>query len=105
MPVFSASLTRRAIASALIISLSANGGLISGHIYHEKQKPQYVLGSMIALSCILVQSVFILGLRIVFMSINYRRSRMNEEEVVRQIQRYGGNDLVGDRHPRFRYTL
>ena len=39
------------------------------------------------------------------MFINRQRSRMNEEEMKKQIERYGGNDLVGDYHPEFQYTL
>jgi hypothetical protein len=39
------------------------------------------------------------------MVINRRRERMNEEQIQEQIERYGGEELAGDHHPTFRYTL
>ena len=44
-------------------------------------------------------------LRLVFIYINRQRSRMNDEEIKNQIERYGGIELAGDRHPEFRYIL
>ncbi len=52
-----------------------------------------------------LQTILILFLRLAFMYVNRRRARMNIEEIERQIKRYGGIELVGDRHPEFRYTL
>ena len=40
----SASLTRRAVASAVIVSIGTLGGVISGQIYQANQKPRYFLG-------------------------------------------------------------
>ena len=103
--IFSASLTRRAVALAFIISMGAIGGLISGQIYDENQRPQYRLGNTIALMCTAIQTILVVSLRFMFIVINQRRSRMNREEIQTQIERYGGNELVGDYHPDFRYTL
>jgi len=30
---------------------------------------------------------------------------MTEKEIQKQIEKYGGNESAGDRHPEFRYTL
>ncbi|CAF1300901.1 unnamed protein product [Adineta steineri] len=100
-----ASLTRRAVASATIVSIGTIGGAVAGQIYQDKQKPQYFLGNTIALSCIVVQTILVFLLRFVFIYENRRRERFTTEQSQRQIQRYGGSDLVGDRHPDFRYTL
>ncbi|CAF2313380.1 unnamed protein product [Rotaria sp. Silwood2] len=100
-----ASLTRRAVALALIISIAALGGIISGQIYQAKDKPRYLTGNTVALSFIVLQTILIVILRLVFLYINHQRSRMNNEQINQQIERYGGNELVGDRHPQFRYTL
>jgi hypothetical protein len=98
-------LTRRAIALAFIGTFSSLGGLISGQIYHESQKPRYRFGNTVAFSCVLMQTIVAIILRLTFMIINRQRSQMNEKEIRRQIKRYGGSDLVGDRHPKFRYIL
>jgi hypothetical protein len=89
----------------LIVSVGTLGGVISGQIYQANQKPRYFLGNAIAFSCIVLQTILIVILRFVFMFINRQRSRMNREEIQKQIERYGGNELAGDRHPEFRYTL
>lgn len=102
---FSASLTRRAVASALIVSLGTVGGAISGQIYHPRQKPRYVIGNTVGLVCVFVQTVLILLLRILFKWINYRRDHFTSEQAKEQIERHGEEELVGDRHPDFRYTL
>ena len=86
-------------------SITAGSGFISGQIYHEKQKPRYRTGNTIALICILLQTTIVIGLRMAFKFINRRRAQMTEKEVMQQIEFYGGIDLVGDRHPKFRYTL
>lgn len=98
---FSASLTRRAVALAFAISIGAFGGLISGQIYDETQKPRYIRGHAIGLICTILQTILIIVLRLILMFINQQRATINEEE----IEQYNGDQLAGDRHPRFRYTL
>ncbi|CAF1267643.1 unnamed protein product [Rotaria sordida] len=100
-----ASLTRRAVASAVIVSIGSIGGVISGQIYQDKQKPRYFLGNTIAFSCVALQTILIIILRFIFIYINHRRQILNDDEKQQQIQRYGGIQLIGDRHPDFRYTL
>ncbi len=98
-------MTRRAVASALIISVGTLGGVVSGQLYSANQKPRYFLGNTIAFSFTVLQTILVLILRFVFMFINRQRSRMNAEKIQQQIEYYGGHELVGDRHPEFRYTL
>ncbi|CAF3106287.1 unnamed protein product [Rotaria sp. Silwood2] len=100
-----ASLTRRAVASAVIVSIGSIGGAISGQIYQDKQKPRYFLGNTIAFGCVALQTILIIILRLVFIYINRRRQILNDDQKQQQIERYGGNELIGDRHPEFRYTL
>ncbi|CAF3727410.1 unnamed protein product [Rotaria sp. Silwood1] len=100
-----ASLTRRAVASAFIISIAAIGGLVAGQIYQAQQKPRYFIGNTIALIFIVLQTILVIILRLMFLYINRQRSQMNTEQINQQIKRYGGNELVGDRHPEFRYAL
>ena len=85
--------------------MGAIGGLISGQIYDEEQKPRYILGNTIALICTVIQTILIISLRFILLFINQQRSQMNADEIQKQIERYGGNELVGDHHPDFRYTL
>ncbi len=99
---FSASLTRRAVASALIVSVGTLGGVVSGQIYQDNQKPRYFLGNTIAFSFIVLQTILIIILRLVFMMIDHQRSQMNEEETKKQIKQIGGNELTGDHHREFR---
>jgi hypothetical protein len=57
------------------------------------------------LSFIVLQTILIIILRFVFVFINRQRTQMNDEEMQQQIERCGGMELAGDRHPEFRYTL
>ena len=89
----------------MIVSVGTIGGVIAGQIYQEKQKPRYFVGNTIAFSFVALQTILVIILRFLFMCINRQRSRMSEEEIDRQVKRYGGNELAGDRHPEYRYTL
>jgi len=89
----------------MIVSVGTLGGVVSGQIYRTEQKPRYFLGNTIAFSFVVLQTILVIILRLIFMIINHRRSQMNEEEIKKQIEEYGGNELAGDRHPEFRYTL
>ena len=103
--VSSASLTRRAVGSAVIVSIGSLGGAVSAQIYRSNQKPSYFLGNSIALAFIALQTVLALVLRLVLARINRQRATMDKAQIDQQIVRYGGSELVGDRHPEFRYTL
>jgi len=89
----------------MIVSVGTLGGVVSGQIYRTEQKSRYFLGNTIAFSFVVLQTILVIILRLAFMIINHRRSQMNEEEIKKQIEEYGGNELAGDRHPEFRYTL
>lgn len=103
--MFSASLTRRAVASAFIMSLAAVGGVASGHTYQEKQKPRYLFGNATGLFCTALQTLVVICLRFIFMYINRQRSKMNLAEIKKQIEHYGGDEFAGDHHPEYRYAL
>ncbi len=102
--ILSAALTRRATASAVIVSIGVSGGVVAGQIYQAKQKPRYFIGHTISFVCIALQTVLVIVLRLLLMMINRRRERMNDEEIQQQLEKYGGEELAGDRHPKFRYT-
>ncbi|CAF3778009.1 unnamed protein product [Rotaria sp. Silwood1] len=91
-----ASLTRRAVASALIVSIGTTGGAISGQIYQDKQKPRYFLGNTIAFGCVALQTILIIILRFIFIYINRRRQILNDEQKQQQIETYGGIELIDD---------
>lgn len=96
------SLTRRAVASAAIVSVGTIGGAIGGQIYYDP--PHYFHGNLIAFCCMAAQSVLVLGMRIVLARENRRRSRLTDEQVELEISKYS-QELIGDRHPSFRYVL
>ncbi|CAF4007701.1 unnamed protein product [Rotaria sp. Silwood2] len=100
-----ASLTRRAIAAAVIVSIGTSGGAIAGQIYRANQRPRYFIGHTISFCCVVVQTTLVLILRFILMIINCRRKRMNDEQIKQQVENYGGEEFVGDHHPKFRYTL
>jgi flagellar biogenesis protein FliO len=89
----------------LIVSVGTLGGVVAGQLYQADQKPRYLLGNAIAFTFVSLQTILVVILRFIFLLINRQRSRMNVEEIQKQIQQYGGNELAGDRHPEFRYTL
>ncbi|CAF0882011.1 unnamed protein product [Rotaria sp. Silwood1] len=100
-----ASLTRRATAAAVIVSIGTSGGAIAGQIYRANQKPRYFIGHTISFCCVALQIILVIILRFILMIINCRRKRMNDEQIKQQVENYGGEELVGDHHPNFRYTL
>ncbi len=103
--IHSASLTRRAIAAAVIVSVGTSGGAVSGQIYPAKQKPRYFIGHTVAFCCVALQTLLVIILRFLLMMMNHRRERMNEEQIKQEVEKYGGEKLAGDHHPDFRYTL
>ncbi|KAI8144410.1 major facilitator superfamily domain-containing protein [Fennellomyces sp. T-0311] len=95
--------TRRAIASAIVFSFNAAGNAIGGQAYFDP--PKYLMGHTIALSCFGLEIFVILALRIMLNRANKKREAMTPEEKGQEIEKYGGENLVGDRHPDFRYAL
>lgn len=51
------------------------------------------------------QTAIIITLRLLFVRENRRRSKLTDEQKDLEIHKYGGPDLVGDRHHSFRYVL
>ncbi|KAK9765065.1 hypothetical protein K7432_006908 [Basidiobolus ranarum] len=96
-------LTRRAVASAAIVSFGTIGGAIGSQIYYDP--PKYLRGNIIAVSCVALQTVIVIILRVVFIQENKRRSELTSEQIEQEVTSYGGIELAGDRHPAFTYTL
>ncbi|KAI8646735.1 major facilitator superfamily domain-containing protein [Parasitella parasitica] len=96
-------LTRRAVASAAIVSVGNIGGAIGGQIYYDP--PHYFAGNAIAFSCMGAQTVLVIILRILLARENKRRTKLSQEQRELEIHKYGGMDLVGDRHYSFKYVL
>lgn len=103
--MFSASLTRRATAAAIIVSVGTTGGAVAGQIYRAEHKPKYFLGHTVSFVCVVLQSILIIVLRLILMKINCKRQRMDDKQMKEQIEKYGGEKLAGDHHPKFRYIL
>ena len=89
----------------MIVSVGTLGGVVAGQLYQADQKPRYLLGNAIAFTFVALQTILVVILRFVFVLINRQRSRMNAEEIQKEVERHGGHELAGDRHPEFRYTL
>lgn len=51
------------------------------------------------------QTVLVVILRILLARENKRRTFLTDSQKEQEIEKYGGYDLVGDRHPSFRYVL
>ncbi|KAI9012546.1 major facilitator superfamily domain-containing protein [Phycomyces nitens] len=98
-----AGLTRRAVASASIVSVGTIGGAIGGQIYYDP--PLYFAGNTIAFCCVAFQTLLTIVVRLALLRENKRRDKMTSEVKDKEIIRYGGMELVGDRHPDFRYVL
>ncbi len=98
-------MTRRATAAAVIVSFGTSGGAISGQIYQAKQKPRYFIGHTVSFSCVALQTILVIILRVILMIINRHRKKMNDEQIQQQVEKYGGEELAGDRHPEFQYIL
>ncbi|KAI9281523.1 major facilitator superfamily domain-containing protein [Sporodiniella umbellata] len=54
-------LSRRAVASAAIVSVGTAGGIVGSHMYHDA--PRFMAGHLIAFSCVAMQSVLVVILR------------------------------------------
>ncbi|KAG2205801.1 hypothetical protein INT47_003984 [Mucor saturninus] len=96
-------LTRRAVASAAIVSVGTIGGAIGGQIYYDP--PHYFAGNAIAFSCLAAQTLLVILMRLLLARENKRRTRLTEEQRELEIHKYGGTELVGDRHYSYVYVL
>ncbi|KAI7878568.1 MFS general substrate transporter [Lichtheimia hyalospora FSU 10163] len=96
-------LTRRAIASATILSISNIGGVVGSFIYYDP--PFYFAGNTITFCCFTAHAISVIIMRILLDRENKRRARMSPEQRQEEITKHGGESLAGDRHPDFRYVL
>ncbi|KAI8140303.1 major facilitator superfamily domain-containing protein [Fennellomyces sp. T-0311] len=95
-------LTRRAIATGIVSSIDSIGSAFGSQIFHDP--PHYFWGSTIGFICIGVQIVATLALRFFLWRENKKRDKMTPEEKQAVIDSYDP-ELIGDRHPDFRYAL
>lgn len=51
------------------------------------------------------QTILVILLRILLARENKRRTFLTDSQKEKEIEKHGGADLVGDRHPSFRYVL
>lgn len=99
----SSGLTRRAIASATILSISNIGGVVGSFIYYDP--PFYFAGNTITFCCFTAHAITVVIMRILLDRENKRRAKMTPEQRQEEITKHGGESLAGDRHPDFRYVL
>lgn len=74
-------------------------------IYPIIDPPKYFGGNVIAFSCMAAQTILVILLRILLARENKRRTFLTDSQKEKEIEKHGGADLVGDRHPSFRYVL
>ncbi|KAI7879509.1 MFS general substrate transporter [Lichtheimia hyalospora FSU 10163] len=99
-----AGLSRRAVAVAIVEMIgNVVGGVIGGQIYYDP--PNYTHGNAIALGCHCLRIIGAIGMRLLLSRENKRRDKMTPEEKEREIAKYGGEAMAGDRHPDYRYVL
>lgn len=67
--------------------------------------PKYFAGNAIAFTCMASQSVLVIVLRLLLANENKRKGKLSEEQRELEIHKYGGMELVGDRHYSFKYVL
>ncbi|KAG2221834.1 hypothetical protein INT45_003548, partial [Circinella minor] len=98
-------LTRRAVAIGILFMGDSAGYFIGSQAYFDP--PQYIMGHTIALSCIALGIITVLGLRIILYIINKNRNiiQQNVEKREQAFVKYGGENMIGDRHPDYRYSL
>ncbi|KAI8148070.1 major facilitator superfamily domain-containing protein [Fennellomyces sp. T-0311] len=97
-------LTRRAAANGIISTMSSVGSAVGGQIYFDG--PDYFWGNCIALIFMVINTMLVIGLRFTLIYINKKRDQMTPEEKEKLIESYGDDrEILGDRHPDFRYAV
>ncbi|KAI9262149.1 major facilitator superfamily domain-containing protein [Phascolomyces articulosus] len=98
-------LSRRAVAAGFLFMGDAAGNAIAGQSFFDP--PRYLMGYTIGLASLAVNIISILVFRWILYRVNKNRDEIvqNEEKSKQQIIKYGGDKFVGDRHPRYRYSL
>lgn len=96
--------TKRTMGIAFMLCIGNIGGIISGFIFIDEEKPKYPTGFGTSLGFVAAGIVACFVLEAVYIWINKVRGRMTEEEV---LARYTPQELdaMGDRSPLYRYTL
>jgi hypothetical protein len=67
--------------------------------------PNFTGGKVVILSMIFAQSVVILIVRSCMIRESLRRKKMNIDVREYQLYKHNGEELAGDRHPDFQYTI
>ncbi|OAD09068.1 hypothetical protein MUCCIDRAFT_106042 [Mucor lusitanicus CBS 277.49] len=90
--------TRRTIAIGTAVSIGSVGGAAGN-------ATSYTYGKSVIIVLLAIQILFVLFMRRCFVKETSRRSKLNADDRQYQIYKFGGIDLVHDRHPDFEYTL
>lgn len=100
----SAGSAKRTLAIAYMISLSNVGGIFSSFMFIESEKPAYPTGFGLSLAFAFMGAVAVVFLDFNYSRINRKRDRMTAEEIS---AKYSEEKLIkmGNKSPRFRYTL
>ncbi|KAI7879937.1 MFS general substrate transporter [Lichtheimia hyalospora FSU 10163] len=90
---------KRAVASAIIISIGNVGGALGGQVYRANDAPQYIRAHSACAALMFVQIIIILVYKYLLIRINRKRDNMTPEEYRKACE---GDELC-DLHPDFRY--
>ncbi|KAI8891120.1 MFS general substrate transporter [Backusella circina FSU 941] len=93
--------TRRAVAIASIFAVGTIGGAVGDQIIASKQSISR--GSMLLIVLLVLQILSTLLMHYCLRRENKRRSRLNSDRRDYHLYKFSGIELVGDRHPDFRY--
>ncbi|KAI8647481.1 major facilitator superfamily domain-containing protein [Parasitella parasitica] len=95
--------TRRTIAIGATVSIGSVGSAAGSQLFLDPSS--YSSGKSIIIALLVIQILFALFLRQCLSKETSRRSRLNTDDRQYQIYKFGGIDLVHDRHPDFEYTV
>ncbi|KAG2226550.1 hypothetical protein INT45_005036 [Circinella minor] len=97
-------MTRRAVACGFIQGFGSIGSAIGGQVYFDG--PRFFWGHTIAFIFLAVEIILTFIMRLLFQYVNKKRDKMTLDEKQQVIRKYGNKpELLGDRHPDFRYVL
>ncbi|KAI9490720.1 major facilitator superfamily domain-containing protein [Zychaea mexicana] len=91
--------TKRAVGSAIVISIGNAGGVVGGQVYRANDAPHYVTAHSVCAVLLFIQVCTTIGYKFALKRINNKRDNMTPEE--RRIACEG--EELCDAHPDFRY--
>ncbi|KAI7847525.1 major facilitator superfamily domain-containing protein, partial [Circinella umbellata] len=97
-------MTRRAVACGFIQGFGSIGSAIGAQVYFDG--PRFFWGHTIAFIFLSVEIILTFIMRLMFRYENKKRDNMTLDEKQQVIRKYENKpELLGDRHPDFRYVL